>query len=42
MLQKLLRGANNEVTRGVNGVKGASEIYMANYSAAVSSTSSAI
>jgi hypothetical protein len=38
---KALRGANNEVTRGVNGVKGASEIYMANYSAAVSSTSSA-
>lgn len=39
---KALRGANNEVTRGVNGVKGASEIYMANYSAAVSSTSSAL
>ncbi len=38
---KALRGANNDVTRGVNGVKGASEIYMANYSAAVSSTSSA-
>lgn len=39
---KALRGASNEVTRGVNGVKGASEIYMANYSAAVSSTSSAL
>lgn len=38
---KALRGASNDVTRGVNGVKGASEIYMANYSAAVSSTSSA-
>ncbi len=38
---KALRGANNEVTRGVNGIKGASEIYMASYSAAVSSTSSA-
>lgn len=41
LASKALRGANNEVTRGVNGVKGASEIYMANYSAAVSSTSSA-
>ncbi|MBN8650863.1 MAG: hypothetical protein J0L67_05530 [Cytophagales bacterium] len=39
---KALRGASNDVTRGVNGVKGASEIYMANYSAAVSSTSSAV
>jgi Flp pilus assembly protein TadD/outer membrane protein OmpA-like peptidoglycan-associated protein len=39
---KALRGANNDVTRGVNGVKGASEIYMANYSSAVSSTSSAL
>ncbi|NOS56594.1 MAG: hypothetical protein HOP37_10115 [Cyclobacteriaceae bacterium] len=36
-----LSGANNDVTRGVNGVKGACEIYMANYGAAVSSTSSA-
>jgi Flp pilus assembly protein TadD len=36
-----LTGANNDVTRGVNGVKGACEIYMANYGAAVSSTSSA-
>lgn len=39
---KALRGASNDVTRGVNGVKGASEIYMANYGAAVSSTSSAL
>lgn len=39
---KALRGASNDVTRGVNGVKGASEIYMANYSSAVSSTSSAL
>lgn len=36
-----LAGANNDVTRSVNGVKGACEIYMANYGAAVSSTSSA-
>jgi tetratricopeptide (TPR) repeat protein len=36
-----LNGANNDVTRGVNGIKGACEIYMANYSAAVTSTSSA-
>jgi tetratricopeptide (TPR) repeat protein len=35
-----LNGANNDVTRGVNGVKGACEIYMANYGAAVTSTSS--
>jgi tetratricopeptide (TPR) repeat protein len=39
---KALRGANNDITRGVNGVKGACEIYMANYSSAVSSTSSAL
>lgn len=39
---KALRGANNDITRGVNGVKGACEIYMANYSSAVSSTSSAV
>ncbi len=38
--KKALSGANNDVTRGVNGVKGACEIYMANYGAAVSSTSS--
>ena len=35
-----LNGANNDVTRGVKGVKGACEIYMANYGAAVTSTSS--
>lgn len=35
-----LNGANNDVIRGVNGVKGACEIYMANYGAAVTSTSS--
>lgn len=39
---KALRGANNDVTRGVNGVKGACEIYTANYASAVSSTSSAL
>jgi outer membrane protein OmpA-like peptidoglycan-associated protein len=39
---KALSGASNDVTRGVNGVKGACEIYMANYAAAVSSTSSAV
>ncbi|MBI3218166.1 MAG: hypothetical protein HYZ44_01505 [Bacteroidetes bacterium] len=38
--RKALNGANNDVTRGVNGVKGACEIYMANYGAAVTSTSS--
>ncbi len=37
-----LAGASNDVTRGVNGVKGACEIYMANYGAAVSSTSSSV
>ncbi len=37
-----LAGASNDVTRGVNGVKGACEIYMANYGAAVSSTSSSM
>ena len=35
-----LNGASNDVTRGVKGVKGACEIYMANYGAAVTSTSS--
>jgi Flp pilus assembly protein TadD/outer membrane protein OmpA-like peptidoglycan-associated protein len=40
-VRSALSGASNDVTRGVNGVKGACEIYMANYSAAVSSTSSA-
>jgi tetratricopeptide (TPR) repeat protein len=38
--RKALSGANNDVTRGVNGIKGACEIYMANYGAAVTSTSS--
>lgn len=37
---KALNGANNDVTRGVNGVKGACEIYKASYSDAVRSTSS--
>ncbi len=37
---KALNGANNDVTRGVNGVKGACEIYMAKYADAVRSTSS--
>ncbi len=39
---KALNGANNDVARGVSGVKGASEIYMAKYDAAVTSTSSAL
>lgn len=38
---KALNGANNDVTRGVNGIKGACEIYMAKYNDAVRSTSSA-
>lgn len=38
---KALNGASNDVKRGVNGVKGACEIYKAKYSDAVSSTSSA-
>ncbi|HCW06772.1 MAG TPA: hypothetical protein DGG95_05340 [Cytophagales bacterium] len=37
---KALNGASNDVARGVNGVKGACEIYKANYSDAVRSTSS--
>jgi tetratricopeptide (TPR) repeat protein len=36
-----LNGASNDVARGVNGVKGASEIYTAKYDAAVRSESSA-
>ena len=36
-----LSGSSNEVSSGVNGVKGASEIYMAKYADAVRSTSSA-
>jgi len=39
---KALNGASNDVKRGVSGVKGADEIYMAKYSDAVSSTSSSI
>ncbi|MDZ4716348.1 MAG: hypothetical protein SH819_12860 [Cytophagales bacterium] len=39
---KALNGASNDVARGVNGVKGASEIYMAKYDAAVRSESSAL
>ena len=38
---KALNGASSDVSRGINGVKGASEIYMANYDAAVRSESSA-
>jgi outer membrane protein OmpA-like peptidoglycan-associated protein len=38
---KALNGANSDVARGVNGVKGACEIYMAKYDAAVRSESSA-
>ena len=38
---KALNGANSDVTRGVNGVKGSSEIYVAKYAEAVRSTSSA-
>ncbi|HRI78666.1 MAG TPA: OmpA family protein [Cyclobacteriaceae bacterium] len=39
--RKALNGASNDVARGVNGVKGASEIYTAKYDDAVRSTSSA-
>jgi tetratricopeptide (TPR) repeat protein len=38
---KALNGASSDVARGVNGVKGASEIYMAKYSDAVRSESAA-
>ncbi len=38
---KALSGASNDVARGVNGVKGSSEIYMAKYDAAVRSESAA-
>ena len=37
---KALNGASDDVKRGVNGVKGACEIYKAKYSDAVNSTSS--
>lgn len=39
---KALNGASGDVSRGVNGVKGACEIYMAKYSDAVRSESSAL
>ncbi len=39
---KALNGASNDVARGVNGVKGASEIYTGKYDAAVRSESSAL
>src|SRR5260221_10850373 len=39
---KALNGAGNDVKRGVNGVKGACEIYKAKYSDAVNSTSSSV
>lgn len=38
---KALNGASNDVAKGVNGVKGACEIYMAKYDAAVRSESAA-
>jgi hypothetical protein len=38
---RALNGASNEVSSGVNGVKGASEIYQAKYAEAVRSTSAA-
>jgi hypothetical protein len=38
---KALNGASSDVARGVNGVKGASEIYMAKYNDAVRTESSA-
>jgi len=37
-----LNGASSDVTRGVNGIKGACEIYMAKYDAAVRSESAAV
>lgn len=39
---KALNGANNDVAKGVNGVKGAAEIYQAKYAEAVRSTSAAV
>lgn len=39
---KALNGANGDVSRGINGVKGACEIYMAKYADAVRSESSAV
>ena len=40
--RKALNGASNDVARGVNGVKGSSEIYMASYDDAIRSESSAL
>ena len=40
LASQALSGANNDVSAGVNGVKGATEIYMAKYADAVRSTSS--
>ena len=39
---KALNGATNDVARGVNGVKGSAEIFMAKYDAAVRSESAAL
>ncbi len=41
LANKALNGASSDVARGVNGVKGSSEIYMAKYADAVRSESSA-
>lgn len=41
LANKALNGASSDVARGVNGVKGASEIYMAKYADAVRSESAA-
>jgi hypothetical protein len=41
LASKALNGASSDVARGVNGVKGASEIYLAKYNDAVRSASSA-
>ena len=39
---KALNGGSSDLTRGVNGVKGATEIYKADYASAVRSESSAV
>ncbi len=41
LANKALNGASSDVARGVNGVKGASEIYMAKYADAIRSESAA-
>jgi hypothetical protein len=41
LANKALNGANSDVARGVNGIKGASEIFMAKYADAVRSESAA-